>query len=273
MSNTVVDKTRLQKFTRVILEKNNIFCSSASLSQKLYFFGIATAIFTIAMRALGFNEGLNLLYFIVFLLSLGLTSDLVNVYKWIWGTLLGKTVVVLSYFVLSNVALAMADRAVNISAQVDFLSPVYTRSIITVVLVPLFAWGVSIAVMTMGFVFLPLIFMFVVTGRDLLSNSCFEPMGKMFSGYLYKSTLAIRVLAFILLFGFLRVESQNLTSGYDDFLEKSIPFLLYELEGNIYTECKLDKSERGIRGEGRQYLIIKEEKEGYKYRKDLCGKN
>jgi hypothetical protein len=264
--------TRLQRFAKWLLDKNSVFCSTASRSQKLYAFGYSIALSVIVMRLAGFDSGLNILYFIMLMLGLGVTSDLIMVYKKIWETTLGKAFLLIAYFLLSNIALGLSENAINIVTRADFISVVYTKAILTVIMIPLFAWGISVFLMTMSFVFLPIIFMFLVIGKDFAQNPCFSFVGSIFSNYLAKTTLAARFIAFLLLFGFIKAEGQEWARGYDSFLDKQLPFSLFLLEGKKFTSCTLDEKERGIKGEDGRYLIIKEGVEGYSFRTEYCKK-
>ncbi|WP_191832880.1 hypothetical protein [Pseudomonas fluorescens] len=265
--------TGRQRFAKWLLEKNAVFCSTASRSQKLYAFGYSIALSVIVMRLAGFNSGLNLLYFTMLMLALGVTSDLIVVYKKIWEATLGKAFLLLTYFVLSNIALGLSENAINIVTKVDFISVSYTKAILTVIMIPLFAWGISVFLMTMSFAFLPLIFMFVIMSKDFAQNPCFSFIGNVFGSYLAKTTLVARFFAFLLLFGFLKAEGQDWARGYDGFLEEQLPFSLYWLEGRKFTSCTLDENERGIKGEDGRYLIIKDNAGKYSFRSDACKKS
>lgn len=204
------------------------------------------------------------------MLGLGVTSDLIMVYKKIWEAALGKACLLLVYFVLSNIALGISENAINIVTEVDFISVTYTKAILTVIMIPLFAWSVSVFLMAMSFVLLPLIFMFLVMGKDLAQNPCFSFIGNIFSSYLAKTTLAARFFAFLLLFVFVKSEGKGWASGYDGFLEEQLPFSLYWLEGRKFTGCTLGDNERGIKGEDGRYLIIKYEAGVYSFKADIC---
>lgn len=264
--------TRRQRFAKWILDKNSVFCATASRSQKLYAFGFSIAISAILMRLAGYNNGLNILYFVMLMLGLGVTSDLVMVYKKIWESSLGKAVILLIYFVLSNIALGLSEYAINVVTEVDFISVTYTKAILTVIMIPMFAWGVSIFLMTMSFVLLPFVFMFFALGKDFALNPCFGFMGSIFNHYLLKTTLIVRFVAFLLLFGFVKAEGQGLARSYDSFLDKQLPFFLYLLEGRKYTSCTLGENERGVKGDDGRYLIITNNKEGYSFRSETCKK-
>jgi hypothetical protein len=261
-----------QRFAKWLMDKNAVFCSTASRSQKLYAFGYSIALSVIVMRLVGFHGGVNLLYFVMLMLGLGVTSDLVMVYKRIWESSLGKAFLLVVYFLLSNVALGLSENAINIVTKVDFISVTYTKAILTVIMIPLFAWVVSVFLLTMSFVFLPIVFMFLLMGKDLAQNPCFSFVGKIFSSFLAKTTLAARFFAFLLLFVFVKTEGQEWARGYDSFLDKQLPFSLYLLEGRSFTNCTLGEKERGIKGEDGQYLIIKEGAQGYSFRTDVCKK-
>ncbi|VVM67305.1 hypothetical protein PS659_01636 [Pseudomonas fluorescens] len=268
-----LEMTKLQRFAKWLLDKNSVFCSTASRSQKMYAFGYSIALFAIVVRLAGFNSGLNLLYFVMLMLGVGVTSDLVMVYKRVWESTLGKAVILLAYFVLSNIALGLSENAINIVTKVDFVSVVYTKAILTVIMIPLFAWGISVFLLTMSFVFLPFVFMFVVMRKDFALNPCLGFIGGMFNGYLSKTTLAARFFAFLLLFGFVKSEGQDWARSYDGFLEKQLPFSLYLLEGRTYTSCILNENERGVKGEDGRYLIIKNSDDEYSFRTAMCKKS
>lgn len=223
------------------------------------------------MRLAGFNSDLNIFYFTILMLGLGVTSDLIMVYKRIWETALGKACLLLVYFVLSNIALGISENAINIITGVDFTSVVYTKAILTVIMIPLFSWSISVFLMTMSFVLLPLIFMFLVIGKDLAQYPCFSFIGSIFSSYLAKTTLAARFFAFLLLFIFVKSEGKGWATGYDEFLEEQLPFSLYWLEGRKFTSCTLSDNERGIKGEDGRYLIIKHEAGAYSFKTEICG--
>ncbi len=262
--------TNSQRFAKLLLDKNSVFCSTASRSQKLYAFGYSVVLFAIIMRLFGLNNELNILYFAVCMLGLGVTSDLVMVYKRIWETSLGKACLLIVYFLLSNIALGLAENAINIVTKVDFVSATYTKAILTVMMIPLFAWGISVFLMTMSFVFIPIFFMVLLMCKELVQNPCFSFLGNTFSSYLAKTTLAARFFAFLLLFVFLKSEGQEWARDFDGFLDKQLPFSLYLLDGRKFVDCKLDENERGIKGDEGRYLIIREEERGYSFKTNVC---
>jgi len=136
------EKFKLEKFrekARKFYDKNQILCSKLNRSQKFYYFGFVFGL----LAAFWYVTPFSKIYFSVFitaglLLSCGVASDILIVYKKVWETNIGKGLILVIYAAATNFAYALSSQIVNEIVTFESSKLIYSINLVAVMLLPLF---------------------------------------------------------------------------------------------------------------------------------------
>lgn len=247
-------KLRVKEF----FENSGTICAALNRSQKLYFFGVVFCVLSAFWYVTPFEQVfLAALVTCGVLLTFGVISDLLYVYKIVWDSLLGKAVILLSYAFSTNLAYALSARVLNEIVKFDSDNLVYATNFVAVLLVPLFIVATSYIIFMLFFLFGQLYLMFAMGADQIKSIKCFSGMLPEKIELYPIATFVIRIFAFPAVLGFVWGVSRHAAPVYENFVEKTASDFIYLLEAKSYTGCQVSKNERAIKINDDQIIVVR----------------
>src|SRR5690606_3339533 len=96
------------------------------------------------------------------LLSAGVISDFLSVYQRLWSVVIGKGLILLSYYLATTTAFALAVQILNEIVRYETAGIPYAVSFVAVLLVPMFVFGIMCLILTIALAFGQIYLMFVL---------------------------------------------------------------------------------------------------------------
>ena len=204
------------------------------------------------------------------LLTFGVVSDSLIVYKTVWETTLGKASILLAYAFLTNIAFALASSKVNEIVGFETSGLIYTTNFVVVLLIPFFILASTYMIFAFVFIFVQIYLIIVLYAEQLRTSKCLAVvLPKTFEKYPGASFI-VRIIAFPLVIGFLWGTGQQLVPLYSMFIRKAASSFIFHLEASPYSRCKIPKGSRAIKVNDDEIIVVQKAGEGFVFKPQLC---
>lgn len=254
-----------------VIEKNLEICNKLNRSQKFYYFGCVSTIFTIFLCLTPFDVALKQFTILtIILISCGIVSDILGIFNKVWKTYLGKGFILVLYATATNIAYALSAIFVNELVRFETSKLIYTINFVAVLLIPLF-----IFVSTIFFFSIFLLFsqfqIFLIAHRESLKKSqCFDEIFPKEIEYYPYTSLAVRVFIIPIIFGIIiSVAKQNLNS-YLAFMESKTKLFIYMLEAKNFSRCEKKADQKAIYVNDKEVILITKNNNNYIFEAQPC---
>lgn len=169
--------------------------------------------------------------------------DLLHIYKKVYESLIGKSILLILFTVLTSVALSFSAQVVNEATGVNPTNFPHTQRILAILSIPLLAALIGGIVYIGTLVLSPLILMFQMADDDF--KRFFIPGYSSENEISFpKITRIIQIVSFAVLSGLIYGLSQKISNDYNTFLTNSARTLIYNLEMYTRAPCPIEKGAR-----------------------------
>lgn len=255
-----------------LYDNNQALCEQLNRSQKFYYFGFIFCVLSIFWYITPFTQiFLSTFIFTGFLLSCGVASDILIVYKRMWATNLGKGLILVIYATATNFAYAFSSQIVNEILAFDSSKLIYSLNLVAVMLLPLFVLALTYLVFAIIFIFGQFYMIIVVHAEQLKTDQCLKHMiPEDIEPYSFR-TFVVRFAVFPLVFGFYWSISGNAIPAYSSFIETTTKSFIYNLEAKKYSRCDLSKNQKAIEINDKEIVVVEKINETYLFTPKLCS--
>ncbi|GBL03679.1 hypothetical protein [Glaciecola sp. KUL10] len=133
-----------------VIQKTQAWIEPYTFAQRCYFFALILFIFQIV----SFDD-LALPGILAFgLIFIGFSGELLEMFQKVWDTTLGKSIFIITYATLANIALAFAALQINLITGIEPSPFIFTLGFTTLVFAPLWIGITSIVFLAIGIIFL-----------------------------------------------------------------------------------------------------------------------
>lgn len=184
------------------------------------------------------------------LLTCGLISDLLAIYKTVWDTIIGKGSLLLVYAASTNVAYAMAARVVNELVKFDTSTLTYTVNLVAVLLAPAFILLGICATLTVVLVLGQFYLMTTTYSKPLRKSKCLSRILPQPAEEYPGITFTVRVVVFPVVLAMLWASFPRIAPSYGKFIEETATAFIFNFEAAHYSRCEVEQNSRTIRVTG-----------------------
>jgi len=246
-------------------------CERLNRSQLFYLVGIVFGILAVFWHLTPFHDiFLTAIWASGLLLTCGLISDLLAIYKTVWDTIIGKGSLLLVYAASTNVAYAMAARIVNELVKFDTSTLTYSVNLVAVLLAPAFILLGTCAALTVVLVLGQFYLMTTTYSKQLRENKCLSRMLPQSAEEYPGITFAVRVVVFPIVFGMLWASVPRVAPGYGKFIEETATAFIFNFEASHYSRCEIEQNSRAIRVTEKEIIVVSHSGNGYRFEPKKC---
>ncbi len=256
---------------QIFYERSQSVCSQLNRSQKFFVFGALIALFAVFWWVTPFTGiFLAALSLSGFLLVSGVISDLLYVYSKVWATTIGKSFLLLLYFLASTFAYAAASQVVNEVVQFDSSKLSYAITFVAILLVPFFLFASTYIIFAVIFIFGQLYFFFATYAEALKKDQCFKSIiPDNLESYPGRTFLA-RLIVYPVAVGFLWGSAGHLGPKYSTFVEDSAAAFIYHLEASKYSRCHITEGSKAIPINENEVIVVTNVDGHYRFQPEEC---
>jgi hypothetical protein len=246
-------------------------CERLNRSQRFYFWGFVFGVlagfwyitpFTEIFVTAAITSGV--------LLACGIASDLLLLYKTVWGTVLGKGLLLLLFAFATNLAYSGSSRVVNELVKFDTSGLTYTINFVAFLLVPVFVFIGTSVVFAIVLVASQIYLMLAIHSEQLRNNKCIGSLIPMPTESYPVITFSARFIAFPIVLGFLIASGNRATPAYAGFVERTAASFIFHIEAAHYSRCEVLPSERVIKVNDQEIITVTNEDGTIKFSPKKC---
>jgi len=264
-------KAREMSWLPKLAESSATVCESLNRSQKFYFFGAMTAVFSaIWWMTPAKDVFISGVVFCGVLLTLGVISDVLALYKVVWDTTLGKAILLLSYFFSTNIAYALASRIVNEVVGFETSGLSYAVNFVAVLLVPLFIFASTAIIFIFCLIFGQFYLMIAMHAKQLQKIKCLAAVIPTTKEAYPGITFVVRIVVFPAVVGFLWGMEKKMVPSYDKFIEASTSSFIFNLEANRYSRCKTPEGSKVIKVNDTEIIVVEKSGDKFVFKPQPC---
>jgi len=246
-------------------------CEKFNRSQRFYFLGFIFSALAVFWYVTPYNEiFLTATVTAGIFLTCGIISDLLLLYKTVWATVIGRGLLLLLFAFATNIAYSASARLVNELVRFDTSSLTYTVNLVAFLLVPIFFFiGTSVffsIVLIAGQFYL----MLTMYSEEIRKNRCIGTLVPRTEENYPGATFAARFIAFPAVLGFLTGSGRNATPAYESFVEETASAFIFHVDSARYSRCEILQSERVIKVNDGEIIVVKRGKDGIKFEPRKC---
>ena len=230
-------------------------------SQKFYLIGCVLALNTFFWYLMPTND-----FFKISLLLLsvcwaaGITSDFLYFYHKLWGTILGKVVLVAIYALLTNITYGFADQIVNhiIGYESNGLNRV--TNFVAIMIIPIVFVLVTFIVFLLVIFLSQFYFAYVILAKergDLKEN---------YSGWSCAARFLIYPFIFMLLFNF----GDKYKDKYSNFISEKAQWYIYDFEAKKFSRCIIPEEAKVLTVSSDEIIVVTKKDDKYSFVPTLC---
>lgn len=260
-------KRNLRKF----LICNERLCENLNRSQKFYYWGVVFSVLAGFWWLTPLNDVFMAALFAAgFLLTCAVISDILSIYKKIWGTNIGKGFILVLYAAATNLAYGLSAQLVNEIIRYESAQLTYATNFVAVMLIPLFVVAATFIVFFILFLFGQFYVLMAAHAEQVKSSRCLRGVvPSSIEKYPFR-TFFVRLVAFPSVLAFYQVVASNALPSYIQFMESSTKSFIYHLEAKKYSRCILRSGEKAIFISDKEVVVAKKHKDGYNFEPQLC---
>lgn len=268
--NTNKDMYMKRKIKKLLI-KNERLCENLNRSQKFYYFGILFSLLAAFWWLTPFNDiFLAGLFSAGLLLTIAVISDILSVYKKIWGTNIGKGFILVLYAGATNLAYAISTQIINEIVKYESVKLVYATNFVAVMLIPFFIVAATFVVFFILFMFGQFYILLAVHAEQLQSSRCLRGIvPSNIEKYPYR-TFLVRFIVFPSVLGFYWGIAGNVVPPYTKFIESKTQAFIYFLEAKLYSRCSLENGYRAISINDKEVIAVRKNNFEYSFEPQLC---
>ena len=152
-----------------------LVCTKLNRSQRIYYFsalfwGAALLCYLLTFALLAYASMIAAIGF----MFAGVISDLLEVFKRIWNTAIGKSVILLMYGGAANLAYAGSNQIINLLIKYDTAPLTYAINYVALLLVPMFVVASTIIVFGVLFFLGQVYFAFISNTESMKNSECLK---------------------------------------------------------------------------------------------------
>lgn len=223
-------------------------------NQQAYFNAFVLFVFYLPLRQFNWDVNKSFLGLAAVFWGMAMLADLLNFYKAIASTLLGKILLVGAFALGTNVAVANAAQVVNSFIGIDPGQFVHTITFTSLLIAPPLILALSIIALFFGASVITIFIMFHLLDED--SRVVVFPWYKQGTIVRYRGiTAVVQFVSLIAIISSAYSWYQDGSSSYNDFLESKAKWFLYTFEMYQNAQCPLQEGQRVAFLGGDQVLI------------------
>jgi hypothetical protein len=232
-------------------------CEQLNRSQRFYLWGSLCGVLAGFWYITSVTEffAATLIVSIV-LLTCGVVSDLLLIYKTVWETSIGKGLLLLLLAFSTNLAYSMSSRVVNELVKFDTSDLTYTVNFVAFLLAPIFLFIGTSIVFAIVLGVSQLYLMVVMHAKNLRSNKCFGASIPAPIESYPVSTFFARMMAFSIIFGTMTASADLAIPSYAGFVERAAASFIFYIEAAHYSRCEILPSERVITVNDQEIIAV-----------------
>lgn len=205
------------------------------------------------------------------LFVLGVISDLLYVYAKVWGTTIGKALLLLLYVTISTVAYALSAQIVN---EVVGFEPSkqlsYAVTFVAILLVPFFVFAATYILFAIIFILGQFYLFLAMHAEALKRNECFKNIVPTNIEPFPGRTFAARLVIYPVALGFLWGAFGHLGPKYQAFVERATATFVFHLEAVKYSRCSVPDGAKAIVANDGEVIIATQADGGYRFEPKAC---
>ena len=247
----------MEKIKRII-EKSSHVCSQLNRSQKFYFFGLISLLNLLFWYLLPFKEAYKgALLLPILLIYGGILSDILILYKKVWGTVIGKGMLLLLFSFCLSFAYAFSAQLINETVKFDTSKVTYSINLTAVLLVPFIVIAITYFIFAILFLFGQFYLILASFANNLKDNKCLGGLiPNNMENYPYK-TFWVRVILYPIAFGFLWGMAASLSPAYAKGIANMTSHFIYFFDAKTYSRCKQSKGDRVVTINDKEIIMVK----------------
>lgn len=263
---------KFREKARRFYERNQALCSKLNRSQKFYYFGFIFALLAVFWYVTPFSE-IFLSVFIAagLLLTCGVASDILIVYKKVWETNIGKGLILVIYAASTNFAYALSSQIVNEIVTFESSKLIYSINLVAVMLLPLFVLAFTYLVFAVIFIFGQFYMLIIEHAEQLKTDECLKHIiPEKIESYAFR-TFLVRFFVFPSVLGFYWSISGHAMPAYGNFVENTTKAFIYNLEAKKFSRCELSKGKKIIEINDKEIVVVEKLSGGYLFSPQICS--
>lgn len=263
---------RFREKAKRIYDKNQALCGKLNRSQKFYYFGFVFGLLAAFWYITPFSE-IFLSVFIAagLLLTCGVASDILIVYKKVWESNVGKGLILVIYAAATNFAYALSSQIVNEILTFESSKLIYSINLVAVMLLPLFALVFTYLVFAVIFIFGQFYMLIIAHAEQLKTDECLKHIiPENIEFYAFK-TFLVRFFVFPSVLGFYWSISGHAMPAYTNFVEHTTKAFIYNLEAKKFSRCELSKGQKVIEINDKEIVIVEKLNGTYLFTPKICS--
>ncbi|MFA6015965.1 MAG: hypothetical protein WC742_12945 [Gallionellaceae bacterium] len=207
-----------------------------NLSQKFYLLGSIFALLTCVLYIFTLSRYMFLSITVISIsfLFFGVLSDLFLLYKRIWSTIIGKTILIFLVSLITNIAYAISSRIVNELVKFDTSNLTYTVNLVVFLISPILVVICLLIILSVMVIFNQIHFFYYVKVKD---NKYFEEFLSISRENYPLVTSCTRFIAcFICIVSIGKLSIERMPA-YTKNIENIAAKFIYEIDSSQYSRC------------------------------------
>jgi hypothetical protein len=239
--------------------------TSLSGTQRLYLFSALFFVTSLAMSKIEISElAIGAKYASIALIYVAVLNEFLYIFKYLWGSMLGKATILAVYFIITNIFLAASSVAINDLIKTDVVTLTYTQNIIAISLIPSALILASAILSILGMV-LYQFYLFITIDKSLGLKTFFGYKNNIPGERFPVLTFVFRIIALSVIYTVSTNTLEAVNKGANQFIQDEVSSFIYTFEGKKYTRCTLNEDQRAVKGDDNQYLIITKTEKTYDF--------
>ena len=263
---------KFREKARRLYEKNQALCGKLNRSQKFYYFGFVFGLLAAFWCVTPFSQ-IFLSVFIAagLLLTCGVASDILIVYRKVWETNIGKGLILVIYAAATNFAYALSSQIVNEIVTFESSKLIYSINLVAVMLLPLFVLAFTYLVFAVIFIFGQFYMLMIAHAEQFKTDECLKHIiPEKIESYAFR-TFFVRFFVFPSVLGFYWSISGHAMPAYGNFVENTTKAFIYNLEAKKFSRCKLSKGQKVIEVNDKEIVVVEKLSGGYLFSPQVCS--
>ncbi len=268
----ILYKNKIKQQIRILFKRNSKLFFSLRKNQKLYYIGCISSILTFIFWLLPFdNNFVPILRLTVLIFFFAVISDLIVLHQKIWGTHIGKGIILGSYAFITNIGYAISEQIINEVIQYGYINLYYAKNFVIFLLIPMGLVMLMSIIFCLLFIFTSLFLTVIFFFKELKNSKLFNMfLSNSFEPIYPRLTMAIRFIIFSMVTIMCVTLIRNNNEAYAQFLKSTTESFIYTFEAQTYSRCVINKNEKAIHINDKELIVVKKEKNNYIFEPQLC---
>lgn len=241
-----------------VIENTKELCEKLNRSQKLYFFGLLSAIYSLILYIIPVNGGgIAGVSLTLILLYSAIMSDILIVYQKVWNTTIGKGFLLLTFSLCVHMSYGLSSQLINEAVKFDTSKVVYSITFTAALLLPLLFILLTYLLFAVVFLFGQFYLVIASFASSFKDDPCLGGLiPKNLENYPY-TTFFVRLLIYPAAFGILWGTSGAVSPIYAKNVDTLSKEFVYFFDAKAYSRCKQEDGERVISVTDKEIVIAK----------------